>query len=151
MRQALLALACLATPAAAQAPRGVEAGLSAVTTLGRTDFVGGGPALAWRAPGGVRLAVQLLAGDRAGRTAGRGEFALHLLLTPARRHGLGVYGTGGVAMVADRRWRGDLLLGAGVETSPGGRWGVQLEGGIGGGARVLLGVRRRWLHRGRGS
>ena len=41
----------------------------------------------------------------------------------------------------------ECVLGLGIETRPGARVGLALEAGIGGGVRVAVGLRRRWLHR----
>jgi hypothetical protein len=41
--------------------------------------------------------------------------------------------------------RGYLVLTLGLEASPGGRTGWFLEAGVGGGARIAAGWRRRWF------
>ncbi|MBL8977061.1 MAG: hypothetical protein JNM53_01495 [Gemmatimonadetes bacterium] len=135
----------LAAPLAGQEPRGLEAGVAGLVTTGRQGFTGGGATLAARPGGGARIQVLLAAGDLSGRAVGRGELVAHLLLTPAGRGGIGLYGLAGVAGTTGRRARGDLVLGLGVETRPHGNWGVAVEAGVGGGARFLVGVRRRWL------
>ncbi len=135
----------LAAPVAGQEPRGLEAGAAGLVTTGRNGFTGGGLTLAARPGGSARIQVLLAAGDLSGRTVGRGELVGHLLLTPAGSGGIGLYGLAGVAATSGRRARGDLVLGLGVETRPNGSWGVAVEAGVGGGARFLVGVRRRWL------
>ncbi len=142
----LLALALAPAPLLAQEPRGVEAGMLGVLVAGRRDFVGGGGTVGWRPGGGVRVQLAGLAGDRGGAAA-RGELVGHLLLEPARGGGLGFYAIGGVAGTFAARARGDLVLGLGMETSPGGRLGLTIEAGVGGGVRLAVGLRRRWLHR----
>ncbi|MFN8646919.1 MAG: hypothetical protein U0104_09155 [Gemmatimonadales bacterium] len=148
MRRAgrLLLLLLAPGPLHAQEPRGVEAGGLGVLLAGRRDFVGGGGTIGWRPGGGVRLQLAALGGDRGGG-AGRGELVGHLLLEPARVGGLGFYAIGGLAGTFAARARGDLVLGLGIETRPGARVGLALEAGIGGGVRVAVGLRRRWLHR----
>lgn len=148
MRRAGLLLALGLAPAAlaGQEPRGVEAGVLGMVVAGRRDFAGGGGTVGWRPGGGLRVQLAALAGERSG-TAGRGELVGHLLLEPARRDGLGFYAIGGVAGTVAGRTRGDLVLGVGMETRPGGRLGLAVEVGVGGGVRVAIGIRRRWLHR----
>lgn len=135
----------LAAPVAGQEPRGLEAGAAGLVTTGRNGFTGGGLTLAARPGGDARIQLLLAAGDLSGRTVGRGELVGHLLLTPAGSGGFGLYGLAGVAATSGGRARGDLVLGLGVETRPNGNWGVAVEAGVGGGARFLVGVRRRWL------
>lgn len=147
MRRAGLLLALVLWPGAlgAQEPRGVEAGAQGLLLVGRRDFAGGGATLGWRPGGGVRLQLAALGGDRAGLAA-RGELVGHLLLEPARVGGVGLYAIGGVAGTFAARARGDLVLGLGLETRPGGRLGLAVEAGVGGGVRLAVGLRRRWLH-----
>jgi hypothetical protein len=135
----------LAAPVAGQEPRGLEAGAAGLVTTGRNGFTGGGLTFAARPGGGARIQVLLTAGELAGRTVGRGELVGHLLLTPAGSGGIGLYGLAGVAATSGGRARGDLVLGLGAETRPTGSWSVAVEAGVGGGARFLVGVRRRWL------
>lgn len=140
-----VALLLLASPVSGQEPRGVEAGAAGLLTTGHNGFAGGGLTLAARPGGGVRIQALLAAGDVSGRTVGRGELVGHLLLTPLGHGRVGLFGLAGVAGTTGRRARGDLVLGLGVETSPFGAWGVAAEAGVGGGARLVLGIRRRWL------
>ena len=144
MTRALVGLLA-AAPLAAQEPTGLEAGPLGGAIAARRDFVGGGVAIGLRPGGGVRVVLAGLAGGAGGGFAVRGEVVGHLMLTPARRRGLGLYGLGGVAGTAGPTDRADLVLGLGVETAPAGPWGVALEGGVGGGARLLIAIRRRWL------
>lgn len=146
-RSRRLALLLWLVPAAlpGQEPTGFEVGPLALATLAREGFAGGGLSLGWRPGGGVRLVVATALGARDGGAAGRGELLGHLMLTPARRSGVGVYGVGGIAGTIDGGRRGDLVLGLGLESRPAAGWGVALEGGVGGGVRLMLAVRRRWL------
>jgi hypothetical protein len=140
-----LILAMAASPGVAQEPRGVEAGLAAVATLADHDYAGGGLALGVRPGGGARIGLTLLAGALDQRFAARGELTGQLLLSPLRRHGIGVYGLAGVAAVVGPRDEGVLVLGIGVEAAPAGRSGWYLEAGVGGGVRIAGGWRWRWL------
>lgn len=96
----------------------------------------------------TRLSAAALTGISDDKAAWRGELLIHFLLSPTRRTGVGVYATGGVAMVAGAREQGYVVAGLGVESRPGASSGWFLEGGIGGGARVAVGLRWRWFPRG---
>ncbi len=134
-----------ASPASAQAPRGAEFGLAGTLLLAEPGFAGGGALVALR-DGRLRLQVTVLTGD-AGGWAGRAEAAGHYLVTPARMGGAGLYGLAGLALEAGPHEAGYLLLGLGLEGSPGGRHGWWVEAGVGGGARIAAGW--RWRHLGR--
>jgi hypothetical protein len=56
-----------------------------------------------------------------------------------------MYGLGGVAGQVGRGSQGYVVLGLGLERAPGGRSGWALEAGVGGGVRVTVGWRWRWL------
>lgn len=148
MRPSLLALLVLLLPAPAQAqtPRGLEAGVAGALLLAEPAFAGGGALLAIRPGGRMRVQVAALAGHADG-VAGRGELAVHYLVTPAAARGAGVYGLAGAALSAGPREAGYLLLGLGIEWAPAGPNGWWLEAGVGGGARVALGWRWRGLRR----
>jgi hypothetical protein len=134
-----------ASPATAQAPRGAEFGLAGTLLLAEPGFAGGGALVALR-DGRLRLQFTVLTGD-AGGWAGRAELAGHYLVTPARVGGVGLYGLAGLALDAGPREAGYLLLGLGLEESPGGRHGWWVEAGVGGGARIAIGW--RWRRPGR--
>jgi hypothetical protein len=142
-----LLLSLVARPLLAQEPQGVELGLMGVALIGQRELAAGGLTGGWRPGGGVRLQLGALVGAREGGSGGRAELACHLLLAPARVAGLGVYALGGIAATVGGPARADLVLGLGVETGPAARWGVALEAGVGGGVRLALALRRRWLHR----
>lgn len=143
----ILLLLALPSPGAAQEPTGQELGVQALTTIADPSFGGGGISYALRPGGRIRLAAVAAPGVRDGEFAMRGELSVHFMLDPARRSGTGVYGFGGIAGVFGRHDAGYLQLGLGVETRPGGASGWMLEAGVGGGLRVAVGWRRRWLHR----
>lgn len=146
MRPLALLVLLLPAAAAAQAPRGLEAGVAGALLLSEPAFAGGGAVLAFRPGGRIRVQLAALAGDADG-AAGRGELALHYLVTPGAARGAGVYGLAGVALSAGRREAGFLLLGVGAEWAPGGSDGWWVEAGAGGGARIALGWRWRSLRR----
>jgi hypothetical protein len=143
----LLALSALTREVAAQLPTGHEVAFAGLATLSDPAQVGGAVGYAVRPGGRIRVAGLAGLGARDGTVVGRGELTLHYLLAPDQRHGAGFYGFGGVAGVTGRHAAGYLVLGAGVEGAPGGWSGWYLEAGVGGGARLSLGWRFRWLRR----
>lgn len=149
MRRCGLLICCLAAvsaaPVPAQEPRGVEVGVQSVTTLAARSFFGGGLAGSVRPGGRLRVVIAALPGAQAERFAFRGEAAAHFMLNPERRHGLGFYGVGGIAVLVGPRDAGYVMLGLGLESAPGGVSGWTMEAGVGGGVRIAVGWRRRWL------
>lgn len=138
----LLALASLPPALAAQAR---EAGASVFATTARVTTAG----LLMHAglrPGGSapRLALALGGGVADGGVVGRGEFVAHLVLPHAPGAGVAFYLGGGIAGVTGPEDAGWLVALAGVETAPGRANGFALEVGVGGGARLSAGWRRRW-------
>lgn len=132
-----------ATPLPAQ--HGKELGIQVTAT-------GSDPALAvaglyggLRTSTRTRVSVSGGAGVSAGEPAFRGEALGHFLLSPGQRRGAGFYLAGGVAAVAGPIDRGYLVLTVGMEARPGAEAGWGAELGIGGGVRVALGYRWRWL------
>ncbi len=148
--RSVLPLLAAAPGITAQEPRGMEAGAAAVVLFSQDDFRGGGLLVAVRPGSGLRLEAGLFPGDRAGPegTGLRGELTLGYLMAPARPTGLGLYGRGGVAgeSLDGRSGSGWLVLGLGLESAPGGPSGWFIEAGAGGGFRLAVGWRRRWLH-----
>lgn len=142
----LLALGSLARTAAAQEPRGLEAGLELTSTLASPVFAGGGVSLGVRPGGDTRIVAVVMPGVQRRRLAGRAELLGHLMLSPARTHGVGFYALGGIAGQVGWRDAGWLVLGVGVERAPGLGSGWHVEAGIGGGMRIAAGWRWRWLH-----
>jgi hypothetical protein len=123
-----------------------ELGPQGVATLAHPALVAGGLYGAYRPGWGgrVRLGLSLAAGSQDGVATGRGEVSFHFLLSPGRPRGVSLYGLGGLAAVIGRADRGFLMVGLGLESSPGARAGWGLEAGVGGGARLALGYRWRW-------
>lgn len=144
---ALVLVGCFVSAASGQTPVGHEVGVHGMATLAAPSFVAGALSYGWRPGGRTRVTLMGAAGARDGSLTGRGELVLHYLLTPDRRRGVGFYGLGGIAGVTGRERSGYIVLGVGVESAPGGRSGWMLEGGVGGGFRLSVGWRRRWLHR----
>jgi hypothetical protein len=143
-----LALGCLSTRGVAQEPHGLEAGLELSTTLASPVFAGAGLSVGIRPGGGTRIVATAMPGVERRRLAGRGELLGQFMLMPARVRGVGFYGLAGVAGQVGRRDAGWLVLGLGMEGAPGGRSGWHLEAGIGGGMRIAVGWRWRWLRAG---
>ena len=137
---ALTALEC-----AAQSDRGFEAGLHGLALLQDPEWLGGGGYAAWRPGGKPRLALTINAGSIDRHFSGRGELLAHFVLTPGKKPGVGLYALGGIAGVTGPRDQGYLVLGLGLERSPGGSSGWAIEAGVGGGARISVGWRWRWL------
>ena len=135
----------LASPGLALAQGWRETQLAVMGMASKPAVVVAGAGLAWRDGGRTRVGGAMLVGtDEGGALAGRVEVAWHFLLDPAKRAGDGVYAGGGVALGASNgRARPYLLLVIGAENAPAGRRGTFIEAGIGGGARIALGMRWR--------
>ena len=142
----LLALGIVAA-SPAEAQRATELGLQAIGTASDPGLVVAGAYAGWRASRRVRVSAAAAAGASDGRAAWRGELLAHFLLAPGAKRGLAGYGAGGVAVVGGAVDEGFLVLTLGVESRPGARSGWFLEAGVGGGARLALGFRRRWFGR----
>lgn len=146
-RLAALAAAVAGTGAArsAEAQQARELGIEAIATTARQTAVVAGPYLALRPSSRARISLSAGAGASEGALAWRGELLGHFLLSPAKRRGPGFYGAAGVAAVAGPAERGYIVLTVGLEEQPGARAGWVAEAGVGGGARLMLGYRRRWF------
>jgi hypothetical protein len=138
-------VAALAAAAPAGAQQVKEFGIQTTGTLSDPALAVGGIYAAWRPAARGRIAAALGVGGSDGEVAWRGELLGHFLLAPRRRTGPGVYLAGGVAAVGGPADRGYLVLAVGVEDRPGGPSGWFAEAGVGGGARLSLGYRWRWL------
>jgi hypothetical protein len=143
----LSALAALAAAAPVGAQQVTELGIQAIGTLSDPALAVGGVYAGWRPARRARVSAGLGVGGSGGEVAWRGELLGHFLLAPTRREGAGFYLAGGVAAVGGRTDQGYLVLVAGVEARPGAASGWFLEAGVGGGARVSAGWRRRWFPR----
>ena len=141
-----LGILLLVAASPARAQHGWELGVQAIGTFADFDFAGGGLWGGWRPGGGTRIGVSVLPGAIDGEFTGRGELTAQFLLSPASPRG-GPYAGGGLAGLAGAKDEGYLLLLLGYESKPGGASGWVIEAGIGGGVRLLLGFRWRWLRR----
>lgn len=127
-----------------EAQRAREWQVHGVATLGADRFLGGGLGFAFRTDGRLRVGISTSLGDLEGVTASRAEAGLSFHLNPFKRRGVSPYGGGGVAGVFTRdASSGYLVVLVGVESSPGGRSGWFVEGGVGGGVRLGVGFRLR--------
>jgi hypothetical protein len=142
----LLALAgtlALVAPVAAQ--QGREIGVQAIATASDPALGVVGGYGAFRTSARTRVAAALAAGVSGGDGAARGELAAHFLFSPAQRKGAALYVGGGLAVVEGPVDRGYLVLTLGLEERPGAGSGWAVEAGVGGGVRLALGYRWRWL------
>jgi len=144
-RWASLAVAAALAAAPAQAQLATELGVQAIGTASDPALGAGGVYAALRTSSRVRFSLGAAVGGSDGELAWRGELLAHFLLTPRARRGVGAYGAGGIAGVAGPVDEGYLVLTLGVEARPGAGSGWFLEAGVGGGARLALGFRRRWF------
>jgi hypothetical protein len=98
-------------------------------------------------PGGgqTRVSLVLAGGSLDDRAALRVETTAQIVVNPFARTGVTLSGGAGVALLAASGSSGDgyLLLLLGLEGPAARRWGWFAEGGIGGGFRLALGVKRR--------
>lgn len=141
-RRALLVAAACLVPAPAVAQRASELGVQVIGTAQDDGLAVAGLSGALRPARRLRLLLSAGAGSAAGEFVFRSELLGHFLLSPATR-GIGLYGGGGVALVAGPRETGYLVLLLGVEQAPGARSGWFVEGGLGGGVRGAAGYRWR--------
>jgi len=131
-------------PLAAQ--QGKELGVQVMATASDPALAVAGVYGGVRTSARTRISGAAGAGLSSGDLAFRGELLGHFLLSPNQRDGAGFYFAGGVAAVEGPVDRGYLVLTAGLEDRPAGASGWGIELGVGGGVRVMLGYRWRWLH-----
>jgi hypothetical protein len=132
-----------APPLAAQ--QGSELGVQVVATASDPALAAAGVYAGVRTSARTRLSAAAGAGLSSGDLAFRGEVLGHFLLSPTQREGPGFYFAGGVAGVEGPVDRGYLVLTVGLEDRPAAASGWGVEVGVGGGVRVMLGYRWRWL------
>jgi hypothetical protein len=138
-RWARLALAALAAAGPATAQQVKELGVQVTATWSDPALVVAGVS------GAIRISERSRVSAAVGDGAWRGELLGHFLLAPRRRSGLGPYAAGGLSVVGGPVERGYVVLTLGIESRPGSRSGWFLELGVGGGARIAAGWRRRWF------
>jgi hypothetical protein len=127
------------------AAQGRELGVQATATASDPALAVAGVYGGVRTSTRTRLSVTAGAGLSSGDLAFRGEVLGHFLLSPNQREGPGFYFAGGVAAVEGPVDRGYLVLTGGLEDRPAAASGWTVEVGVGGGVRVMLGYRWRWL------
>jgi hypothetical protein len=130
-------------PLAAQ--QGRELGLQVLATASDPALAVAGVYAGVRTSARTRLSASAGAGLSSGDLAFRGEVLGHFLLSPNQREGPGFYFAGGLAAVEGPVGRGYLVLTLGLEDRPAAPAGWGVEVGVGGGVRVMLGYRWRWL------
>jgi hypothetical protein len=132
-----------APPLAAQ--QGKELGVQAMGTASDPALGVAGVYAAIRASTRTRVSAFASLGISGGEAAWRSELLVHLLVSPTRQRGVGLYAASGVAAVGGAVERGYIVLTLGAEQHPGRRSGWFVEAGVGGGARLAAGYRWRWL------
>ena len=144
-RVALLVVASLGSGASAEAQQAFEYGPHITGVVAEPGSIVAGGYGAVRSLGRTRFALTAgLGAAEGGHTAWRTELAVHFLLNPRARNGIGAYVGGGAAAAdAGDGANGYVLLVAGVEARPGGASGWSLEAGLGGGLRISAGWRWR--------
>jgi len=141
---AAVATVALASPASAQ--KGEEFGFQVTSLLAREHpYYGAGFSGAHRLGGRARIGFAALYGASDHEPTARAELTGHLMASPTRQGGVGLYGFGGAGFEAGWRNQGYLVLGIGLDTDPAGGGGFHFEAGIGGGFMLSAGWRARWL------
>ncbi|HET8634804.1 MAG TPA: hypothetical protein VFL88_11720 [Gemmatimonadales bacterium] len=140
-----LSVLLLAAPATGSAQTAREFGVEGMALLRDSSLVGGAVYGGLRVTHRMRVALTGALGGGDGGLGARGELAGHFLLSPGLKHGMGLYGGGGLALEQQGDTRGYLELIIGAETNPGAASGWILEAGFGGGVRLALGWRARWF------
>jgi hypothetical protein len=131
-------------PVAAQ--RTTEWQVQALTNVGADRFLAGGVGLALRTQGRMRVGFNLNVGDLEGEAAVRPELLGSFHLNPFKRQGVSPYAGGGIAVVYADGYSREYIVGfLGVESRPGRSFGWFAEVGLGGGARLAMGV--QWRNR----
>lgn len=138
-----LCLAVRVAPLVGQDPPVPDLGVATVVTTGPGLAVAVGPALSL--PVSSRDRVVIFGGFGAGpdgEASGRAEL-LWRTTVPVGSAGVAPYAAGGLALGFTSSVRGLLVAVAGIEVDPGARMGWMLEAGVGGGLRLMAGVRWR--------
>jgi hypothetical protein len=124
-----------------------ELSLGVASAMAREAFVGGELGLARRTGNESRVALAVAGGSVASEAAARVQVTLQMLVNPAARAGVGLYGGLGAAFSARQSAAGQgfgaLLLG--VEGAPGRSHSWYAELGFAGGVRAAAGWRGRWF------
>jgi len=126
-----------------------ELSLGGAAVMARHTFAGAEVGLARRPSADTRVALALAGGTEDGRSAGRAQLTVQVLVNALARSGPGVYAGVGGAFAARRAapGRGLLAVVLGFETAPARRNAWYLEVGFAGGVRASAGWRMRWFPR----
>ncbi len=141
----LAAAVALATPPPLAAQRIAELGLQATALAAEPGSILAGVYGGLRTSLRTRVSVAAGVGAAESDVVVRGEVLAHFLLNPTKQRGAAPYLAGGVAIVGGRSEEGFLILTLGLESRPGAPSGWFVEAGVGGGARMAVGFRHRWL------
>ena len=141
----LLLVGALIGVAPLAAQQGGELGVQVVATASDPALAVAGVYGGVRTSARTRLSAAAGVGLSSGDAAFRGEVLAHFLLSPTQGVGPGFYFAGGLAAVEGPVSRGYLVLTLGLEDRPAAASGWGVEVGVGGGVRVMLGYRWRWL------
>lgn len=140
----LIVVGLLLLPTFVRAQRATEWQIHSLANVGGERFLGGGVGIALRTNGRMRVGVVLNVGDLDGTAAIRPELLGSFHLNPYKRQGVSPYAGGGVAVVVtDGATREYIVALLGLESRPGRSVGWFAEIGVGGGARVAVGVQYR--------
>ncbi|MBA3443579.1 MAG: hypothetical protein H0T58_01815 [Gemmatimonadales bacterium] len=141
----LLLAGALTLSAPLNAQQGREMGIQAIGTAADPSLVVAAVYGGIRSSTRTRLSASAGAGVSSGEPAFRGEILGHFLLSPSKTDGPGFYFAGGVAAVGGGVDQGYVVLTVGIEDRPAAGAGWVAELGVGGGVRLALGYRWRWL------
>jgi hypothetical protein len=113
--------------------------------MARETFIGGEVGLARRTSSESRVALAVAGGSAANEPALRAQLTLQLLVNPAARTGMGLYGGLGAAFSGRRGTAGEGFVAVllGLESAPGRPHGWYAEVGLAGGFRAAAGWRMR--------
>ena len=128
----------------AEAQKAVEWQAHTLAALGSDSYWGGGIGVYSRTNGRMRVGLVASAGGLEGSFAFRTELLGSFHLSPYKRSGIAPYAGGGVAVILlEQETREYIVALLGLESRPGRSFGWFAELGLGGGARLSLGVRYR--------
>jgi hypothetical protein len=124
-----------------------ELSLGGASAIARETFIGGELGLARRTSNESRVALAVAGGSVASQAAGRAQLTLQLLVNPAVRAGVGLYGGLGAAFSARQGAAGQGFVAVllGLEGAPGRSQSWYAEVGLAGGVRAAAGWRMRWF------
>jgi hypothetical protein len=144
MLPALLGVAVLAPCGPAEAQRvDRELGMQGYTALAEGAEFGAQLYGAVRPTRRGRFSLSVGVGSIEGGVRYRLEGLGHLLLSPRKTQGTGLYAAGGIGVAGRGEYDLRLVGLVGVEGRPGARRGWVVEGGFGGGWRLTAGLRWR--------